>query len=234
MRGHFIFLYSLFAFTSAQESPFVCLDSTGTCYHGGWYPDPVTSFASFQGIRFAQPPVGNLRFMPPKALEDPSIGTVDVSGEAKIICVQDGGKSGEEDCLLLNVYVPGNVYNDTSDTKYPVMVWIYGGGFTQGDNTFSTYGPQPYMDKDLVLVTINYRLGPFGFLSLGNSGVFGNAGLMDQNLALQWVQENIGNFGGDRDSVTIFGESAGSLSVALQVLNPYFYFIISSNNIQTQ
>ena len=217
MKGHIIYLSALLTTISSQESPLVCLDTAETCYQGGWYPGPITNFASFQGIRYAQPPLGNLRFMPPKSLEDPSLGTVDVSKESEVICLQSGGTKGQEDCLLLNIYVPGKVYNDTSETKYPVMVWIYGGGFTQGDYTFKKYGPQPYMDKDIIVVTVNYRLGPFGFLSLGDAGVYGNAGLMDQNLALQWVRENIGNFGGDKDSVTIFGESAGSLSVALQV-----------------
>ena len=73
------------------------------------------------------------------------------------------------------------------------------------------------MDKDVIIVTVNYRLGPFGFLSIGNLDVVGNAGLMDQNLALQWVQENINSFGGDKDAVTIFGESAGAVSVSLHV-----------------
>ena len=217
MISYLICLLSLITVSFSQESPLVCLDTTGTCYQGGWYSTSEIQFASFQGIRYAQPPLGNLRFMPPKPLEDPSIGTIDVSEKSDVVCIPNSKGKGQEDCLLLNIYIPENVYNDTSGTKYPVMVWIYGGGFVLGDYTYDKYGPQPYMDKGIVLVTINYRLGPYGFLSLGHSGIDGNAGLLDQSLALQWVQENIGNFGGDKDSVTIFGESAGSLSVALQV-----------------
>ena len=210
--------WSIISLSNTVEDPFVCLES-GTCYQGGWFDaSPDFQFASFQGIKYANDPTGPLRFKPPQPIDE-MIETIDVSAESKVQCVQDQGKGiiGQEDCLTLNIYIPEKIYNDNSGTKYPVMFWIYGGGFWVGDGTFYTYGPQPLMNKDVILVTINYRLGRFGFLALDDSEVSGNAGMMDQNLALKWVQNNIGRFGGDPDSVTIFGESAGSLSVALHV-----------------
>ena len=219
----FLFFSLLGTFSCQEEKPLVC-QATGTCYQGGWNSTSNgIKYAAFQGIRFAQAPLGNLRFMPPQPLDNESIGTIDVSQESKVLCNQIKDYYlliGQEDCLLLNIYIPEKIFNDESGKRYPVMVWIYGGGFTNGDNTFFKYGPQPYMDKDIILVTVNYRLGPFGFLSLGSEGAQGNNGLLDQNLALQWVQQNIGNFRGDQDMVTIFGESAGSLSVALQIVSP--------------
>ena len=202
--------------------PLACLES-GTCYQGALNSTSSgVQYAAFQGIRYAKAPIGNLRFKPPQPLDDASIGTIDVSQESTVMCLQIDGK-GQEDCLLLNIYVPAKIFNDESGTKYPIMFWIYGGGYVFGDGTFWTYGPQPLMDKEeVILVTVNYRLGPFGFLSLGtfDSEAHGNSGLLDQNLALQWVQQNIGQFKGDPNLVTIFGESAGSLSVALQVVSP--------------
>jgi carboxylesterase type B len=122
---------------------------------------------------------------------------------------------GEEDCLKLNVYVP-----DIVEDLMPVMVWIYGGGLETGSNNFGDYGPLRFLDKGILVVTIKYRLGPFGFLSLGTDIVPGNAGLLDQVLALKWVQDNIASFNGDSDKVTVFGESAGSASVAYHLLSP--------------
>ena len=100
------------------------------------------------------------------------------------------------------------------------MVWIHGGALLNGANFFSNYGPNEFMKKDVILVSINYRLGAFGFLTLGDENVPGNMGLRDQNLAMQWVNQNIKQFGGDPDTVTIFGESAGALSVAYQIISP--------------
>ncbi len=150
--------------------------------------------------------------------------TVDVSGDSFAKCVQftrDGkNQIGDEDCLYLNIYVPRNVL-ETDDDLAPVMFWIYGGALQRGSNNFFEYGPLPYMDQDVIVVAVNYRLGPFGFLSLGTEEVPGNAGLTDQALGLKWVNDNIQSFKGDPQLVTIFGESAGSLSVALQILSPY-------------
>merc|ERR1712223_1654687 len=104
--------------------------------------------------------------------------------------------------------------------KLPAMAWIHGGSPITGSNNFDEAGPGYIIDEDVILVTVNYRLGPFGFLFMGDDNVSGNAGLKDQVMALEWVQENIANFGGDPDTVTIFGESAGSFSVSVHLLSP--------------
>ena len=92
----------------------------------------------------------------------------------------------------------------------PVMVWIHGGAFVSGSGTFWDYGPQYFMEAGVIIVTINYRLGPLGFLSTATEELPGNLGLWDQALALAWVRDNIRYFGGDPGRVTLFGESAGS------------------------
>ncbi|CEA05453.1 esterase/lipase/thioesterase family protein [Pseudomonas saudimassiliensis] len=123
-----------------------------------------------------------------------------------------GEASVNEDCLFLNVYAP------EEPGEYPVMVWIHGGAFIYGDGG-ETYDPQRLVEKGVVVVTLNYRLGALGFLphaDLENS----NFGLQDQQLALRWVQENIAAFDGDPDNVTLFGESAGGHSVASQIASP--------------
>lgn len=126
---------------------------------------------------------------------------------------------GNEDCLFLNVYTR-RLPSREAHPRLPVMVWIHGGGFTFGSGNAFLYGPDYLVAEDVVLVTINYRLGPLGFLSLGSGDASGNAGLKDQVLALKWVQENVAAFGGDPDTVTIFGESAGGSSVQFLMLSP--------------
>ena len=130
-----------------------------------------------------------------------------------------GGYAGQENCLLLNVYVPEQAIVD-SNAKLPVMVWIYGGGFVFGSYNYNLYGPQYLIDKEVIVISMNYRVAHLGFLSLGNEDVPGNAGLLDQVMALTWIQQNIAEFGGDPKAVTIFGESAGSFSVASLLVSP--------------
>ncbi|KAJ8951547.1 hypothetical protein NQ318_020420 [Aromia moschata] len=101
----------------------------------------------------------------------------------------------------------------------PVLVWIHGGVFENGDATFQTFGPKHFMDYGVIIVTMNYRVGPFGFLTTEDGVIPANIGLKDQNFALQWVQSNIQQFGGDPAKVTIFGESAGAVSVSYHLLN---------------
>ena len=108
-----------------------------------------------------------------------------------------------EDCLYLNVYVPAN---RTRNELVPVAVWLHGGAFMFGSGSACWFGPQFWMIHNIVLVTLNYRLGPLGFLSLGTEEVPGNAGMLDQVAALQWVQENIHRFGGDPGKVTLMGQ----------------------------
>lgn len=99
------------------------------------------------------------------------------------------------------------------------MVWIHGGGFHVGSSGFNMYGPNYFMDKNIVFVSMNYRLGILGFLSTADDTASGNFGLKDQNLALKWIQKNIHIFGGDSSRVTIFGESAGGASVSFHALS---------------
>lgn len=99
------------------------------------------------------------------------------------------------------------------------MFYIFGGGFYEGNALFSEYGPHYFMEEEVVIVTVSYRLGPFGFLSTNDEVILGNAGLKDQNLALKWVQKNIHLFGGDPKKVTIFGNSAGAASVSCHILS---------------
>jgi para-nitrobenzyl esterase len=182
----------------------------------------------FKGIPFAAPPVGELRWKEPQAVA-PWKG-VRKATEFGARCMQariyedmvfrDSGPS--EDCLYLNVWTPGI----SAKTKRPVMVWIYGGGFQAGSTSEPRQDGEHLARKGVVIVSMNYRLGIFGFFS--HSGLTaesahhasGNYGLMDQVAALKWVHENIGAFGGDPNNVTIFGESAGSFAVSALMASP--------------
>lgn len=126
---------------------------------------------------------------------------------------------GSEDGLFLNVYTPALTGNDSCGL-FPVMVYIHGGGFLSGSGDAFLYDPVHFMEQRVVIVTFNYRLGPLGFLSLPEAGIEGNAGLKDQLLVLQWVRNNIGQFGGDPENVTLFGESAGAKAAYLHYLSP--------------
>ncbi|XP_077868949.1 carboxylesterase 5A-like [Saccoglossus kowalevskii] len=137
-----------------------------------------------------------------------------------------------EDCLLLNIYLPGHTLQPAN--TYPVMVWIHGGGFNFGQGMLyeSTFLAGAH---GVIVVTINYRLGTFGFLSTGDKYSPGNFGLHDQIMSLQWVQENIANFGGDPTQVTIFGESAGGISTGILAHSPkaanLFHRVISQSGV---
>lgn len=176
----------------------------------------------FKGVPYACPPIGPLRWAPPKEKE-PWKGIIEAK-EYGCICPQPEfeffkGMSfrerQSEDCLYLNIYTPG-----IDGKKRPVMVWIHGGAFTIGSSSHPLYRKGKMAIRgDVVLVTINYRLGPFGFLRLkeignGKIGSTGNEGLLDQICAIKWVRENIEVFGGDPDNITLFGESAGAISIA--------------------
>ena len=205
-----------------DDSPTICIESA-TCFRGAWIGGSgISKFASFQGIRYAKPPIDDLRFKAPQMYHY-SEEMIDVSNFSEVFCSQldfnSGMVLGQEDCLVLNVYVPDSVFSNPQ-IKIPVMVWIYGGALVSGSNLYLDYGPLHFVSNEVIVVTINYRLGPLGFLSMGTEYVPGNAGLFDQSLALKWVNYNIDSFGGDPNSVTIFGESAGSLSVALHLISP--------------
>ncbi|CAH0547347.1 unnamed protein product [Brassicogethes aeneus] len=166
------------------------------------------TYYSFEGIPFAKPPLGQLRFEPPQPNEKWN-GTL-LAKTNKSSCIQFNG-DGSEDCLYLNVYTPNLTQN------LPVMVWIYGGAFINGDGSKEQQNPENILEEDVVVVHINYRLGIFGFLSTNDMAAPGNTGLKDQVLALEWVQKNIAHFGGNPKNVTIFGESAGAASVSYLV-----------------
>ena len=175
----------------------------------------------YLGVPFAKPPVGELRFMRPVPAE-PFTEPLDAT-KIKSSCPQQKFEnvavpSTNEDCLYLNIYVPVAGAPDKPAGR-AVMVWIHGGGFAFGagsvyeSGTLVSYG-------DVIVVTINYRLGIYGFLNIGDDRAAGNMGLFDQHQALKWVNENIEAFGGDNSRVTIFGESAGGISVSMQSLYP--------------
>ncbi|KAJ4446940.1 hypothetical protein ANN_13642 [Periplaneta americana] len=180
---------------------------------------------SFQGIPYAKPPVGELRFQPPQPPE-PWTDVLKATKEGPD-CIQrpfpEAPTSpelvGDEDCLYLNVYTPQLPEAGGATELLPVMFWIHGGAWMAGSGSTDLYGPQYLLDKEIVLVTINYRLGPLGFLSTGDEVCPGNNGLKDQVAALRWVRDNIAAFGGNPDSVTIFGESAGGANVHYHVLS---------------
>ena len=209
------------------------------CYQGGWISSSCGEgkFESYQGIRYGVSPVGDLRFKAPRPFI-PDEGTYNVSQISKVSCPQinlnwweKSKYNGQEDCLMLNIYTPEK--NSSNLDNLPVMVWIHGGGFNFGSNQFKNFNPEHLVDKGVIVVTINYRLGAFGFLSLGDESVPGNAGLKDQILALSWIQEHIESFGGDQKAVTIFGGSAGSYSISALLISPLskglFHRVISQS-----
>ena len=183
---------------------------------------------AFKGIPFAQPPVGELRWKEPMPPENwKGVRKADHFAPQAMqrpiysdMVFRSDGKS--EDCLYLNVWTPAK----SSTAKLPVLVYFYGGGFNAGDGSEYRYDGESMAKKGIVSVTVNYRLGVFGFLAHPGLTVesvhhsSGNYGLLDQHAALVWVQKNIAAFGGDPKRVTIGGESAGSMSVSAQVASP--------------
>ncbi len=185
----------------------------------------------FRGIPYAAAPTGELRWQPPQphpswdeVLETTSFGNQAPQNATPMDGMLGGSSEPAaegEDCLFLNVWTPG-----TQNAERPVMFWIHGGGFTIGAGSQALYDGQ-YLARegDVVVVTINYRMGALGFLNLkeatgGQIGATGNEGLLDQVAALEWVRDNISAFGGDPTNVTIFGESAGGMSVGCLLAMP--------------
>lgn len=212
--------------------------------HGGVIPSPIVHLSQgsyqgnttgdlevFLGMHFAAPPVGNLRFAPPQpAIPFSGVRPAVSFGAA---CPQQNFNTfpgfsisqpplvTSEDCLFINVVKPANV---APGKRLPVLVWIYGGGFETGDtsaNPGNTVVQRSItLNEPVIYVSANYRLSALGFLGgkeVKEAGL-GNAGLRDQRFAFKWVQQNIAAFGGDPDQVTIWGESAGAVSVGLQLV----------------
>ncbi|XP_068250011.1 venom carboxylesterase-6-like [Palaemon carinicauda] len=176
------------------------------------------TFYSFYSIPFAEPPVGDLRFKMPVKVKNWE--EVRDCTQKPPMCLQyDFPMSkellGQEDCLYLNVFTPKP---HEENARLPIMVFIHGGGFFAGSS--NEYAPHVMMNHDIVLVTIQYRLGMLGFLSTEDKEAPGNYGLRDQTMALSWVQTNAHLFGGDPVGITLFGESAGAASVHFQILSP--------------
>ncbi len=175
----------------------------------------------FLGIPYAAPPVGALRWQPPRPAARWS-GVRDATQFAPH-CPQPAGPFGQastsENCLFLNVFTPSHRW---AGSHFPVMVWIHGGALVSGES--NDYDPTQMVADGVTVVTINYRLGALGFLAhpalADANGQSGDYGLMDQQAALRWVQRNIASFGGNPHNVTIFGESAGGLSTLSQVASP--------------
>ncbi|XP_026791834.2 acetylcholinesterase [Pangasianodon hypophthalmus] len=186
---------------------------------------------AFLGIPFAEPPVGKKRFKPaePKKPWNDVFEATDYPNACyQYVDTTYPGFPGtemwnpnrmmSEDCLYLNVWVPAS----PRPHNLTVMVWIYGGGFYSGSSSLDVYdGRYLAHSEKVVVVSMNYRVGAFGFLALnGSSEAPGNVGLLDQRMALQWVQDNIHFFGGNPKQVTIFGESAGGASIGMHLLSP--------------
>ncbi|XP_014273017.1 esterase FE4 [Halyomorpha halys] len=227
MQLHIAFSYTLVLYQTVvlASQPEVLLQQ-GTLK--GFWAKSVGghSYAAFLGIPYAKPPVGKHRFK--EAIPaDPWVGEYYNATREPAQCLQLNHDTfntpfailGSEDCLYLNVYTPAITDASGEDNKgLDVIVFIHGGAFMFLSSTM--FGGSILMDRDIVLVTINYRLGPLGFMSTGDAILPGNNGLKDQVLALKWVQENIAAFGGNPDGVTIAGFSAGSASVHYHILSP--------------
>ncbi len=198
--------------------------------------------ALFAGIRYAEAPTGERRFRPPVPasawsgeLDATTFGPICPQNPSMIDAVfGHQNPAQDEDCLALNIWSPAFVASETADAstsgssaKLPVLVWIHGGGFEMGAGSQAMYSGKAFADSGVVFVSINYRLGTLGFMELGSldSGFAGSAnnGLRDQLCAIRWVNDNISAFGGDPSNVTLFGQSAGSMSIA---------FLLSSGQLQ--
>jgi len=169
--------------------------------------------AAYVGIPYAKAPIGDLRFHAPEAPKN-------WTGELKLgqagtepLCPQliSGEVVGEEDCLKLSVYTPENSSN------LPIFVWLHGGSFMRGGA--KEFGPQLLLDRDIILVTVNYRLGALGFLSTEDEAISGNWGLKDQLRAIQWIKENAQAFGGNPEKITVGGVGSGGVSAHLHAMS---------------
>ncbi|XP_075214239.1 esterase E4-like [Lycorma delicatula] len=181
---------------------------------------PIEAYLS---IPYAKPPVGKLRFKTPVEPDSwpeersatselpicPQLDTDPITGTRKVI--------GQEDCLYLNVFKPKII---ESTRPLPVIVYICGGGFSKGSSSLKDYGPEILLDKDIILITFNYRLDILGFLSTGDKEAPGNFGFKDQVAVLRWVRQNVKHFGGDPERVTVYGHSSGGASVHFHLLSP--------------
>ncbi|CAL8104687.1 unnamed protein product [Calicophoron daubneyi] len=203
------------------------------------WPDGVASKVDiYYGIRYGQPPVGQLRFrkpLPPVPQPHRVFSVAEMPPscpQPKDTLFQDSpavrmwqpNTPLNEDCLFLNIWVPNSNVDEAENErkKLAVMVWIYGGSFYTGTSTLSVYdGRFLAARQNIIVASLNYRVGPFGFLYMNNEEVPGNMGLWDQREAMKWVKDHIADFGGDPERITLFGESAGAVSVSTHVISPW-------------
>ncbi|KAK4862195.1 hypothetical protein LT330_003333 [Penicillium expansum] len=206
------------AFVAAvSSSPSVTIDAGtvqgGRCENG-------RNAVFYKAIPFAEPPVKELRFEPPKVYKKQfSQGKLNATTSAPT-CIQfsddftekklNSSALSSEDCLYLDIWVPSSA---TKDSKLPVKVWVYGGSETEGSISDPLYDGCNTAEAGSILVTINYRLGPLGFMALETAGIYGNQGIQDLILGLEWVRDNIAAFSGDPKKVLLFGQSAGAENV---------------------
>ncbi|XP_048526615.1 juvenile hormone esterase [Dendroctonus ponderosae] len=183
------------------------------------------AYVAFTGIPFAKPPIGDLRFSNPERA-DAWTGTLDATrpsprcAQRNYLFFNNPAIEGSEDCLYLNIYVPVmDVLKNRCIQTETVMAGIHWGGFLAGGSDAGYLGPNYFMNRGVILVTFNYRLGIFGFLSTLDNAAPGNFGLKDQVMALKWIKQNIGSYGGNPEKITIFGQSAGAASVHFHLVS---------------
>ncbi|XP_031636635.1 esterase B1-like isoform X2 [Contarinia nasturtii] len=178
------------------------------------------SFYSFKGIPYAKAPIGELRFKAPEPDKSwaPAILNATAHGKncLRTTAFDNDTQSQSENCLFLNIYVPADVQ---PGEKLAVLVFIHGGSFLAGSGDDDFYGPDFIVEKRTILVTLNYRLGIFGFITFNAPEYSGNMALKDQQLALKWTHENIERFSGDPNRITLFGQSAGGVLANFQILS---------------
>ena len=219
---------------AAEHNPLVVRTADGALTGA---PGVDSSIRVFKGIPYAAPPVGDLRWKSPQPVTPwtglrradqfaASCMQPPRTGISALLPTAPRLASPDEDCLYLNVWTPASVASAAPGARLPVMLYFPGGSFTTGGGSGLVFDGESLARKGVVLVTINYRLGVFGFFAhpelTAESGhqASGNYGLLDQLAAMQWVQKNIAAFGGDPSRVTIFGQSAGAISVLYQVVSP--------------
>ncbi|CAG2168169.1 unnamed protein product [Oppiella nova] len=228
-----IYLVSIFSIQFANS---IDVNTTSGVVRGLTINVLNTSVDQFLGIPYAEPPVGALRFAKPEPIKKPSKVIIDATitgnsclqlpsnqlGQFNTATNSDIDLIQNEDCLVLNIWTPNTSKNNSSKGSplKPVMFWIHGGSLTSGSIFMTPYNASVLATNDVVLVSTNYRLGPFGFLYGGREDAPGNVGFYDQLLALKWVRDNIHLLGGDRDHITVFGQSAGSWSVSALIISP--------------
>ncbi|KAK3590612.1 hypothetical protein CHS0354_018832 [Potamilus streckersoni] len=196
------------------------------CYwilHETSFNGEIQPVVQFLGIPFAEAPIGKLRFaktVPKSKVQSPYDATHSRPACAQEKYVDSGINQFEisEDCLYLNIFVPGKIV-PTGKPQFAVMVWIYGGGFISGAQDYYS-GEILGGFNEVIVVTINYRLSLFGYARSRGGNIPGNMGLWDQHFGIKWVHDNILDFGGEPARITIFGESAGAASVLYQALYP--------------